>query len=106
MNILITGAKGFIGKNLIAQLNNIKEGKAKEERLSDLTLLEYDIDTDPALLGDYCQKADFVSSGGVNRPKEQSEFMKGTRIYFYAAGYLKKIRQNALLCLLRLFRPS
>ena len=73
MNILITGAKGFIGKNLIAQLNNIKEGKVKEERISsDLTLLEYDIDTDPALLGDYCQKADFVFHlAGVNRPKEQ-----------------------------------
>jgi UDP-2-acetamido-2,6-beta-L-arabino-hexul-4-ose reductase len=48
MNILITGAKGFIGKNLIAQLNNIKEGKAKEERISsDLTVFAYDIDTIP-----------------------------------------------------------
>jgi UDP-2-acetamido-2,6-beta-L-arabino-hexul-4-ose reductase len=79
MNILITGAKGFIGKNLIAQLKNIKEGKAKEERISsDLTLLKYDIDTEPALLDEYCRIADFVFHlAGVNRPKEQSEFMEG-----------------------------
>jgi len=79
MNILITGAKGFIGKNLIAQLNNIKEGKAKEERISsDLTVFAYDIDTDPGLLDEYCREADFVFHlAGVNRPKEQSEFMEG-----------------------------
>ena len=79
MNILITGAKGFIGKNLIAQLNNIKEGKAKEERIpADLNLCEYDIDSEQDLLDEYCQKADFVFHlAGVNRPKEQSEFMEG-----------------------------
>lgn len=79
MNILITGAKGFIGKNLIAELNNIKEGKAKGYDLtSELILLAYDIDTDPALLDDYCKEADFVFHlAGVNRPKEPSEFMEG-----------------------------
>ena len=79
MNILITGAKGFIGKNLIAQLNNIKEGKAKEDRIpSDLTVFAYDIDTDSGLLDEYCREADFVFHlAGVNRPKEQSEFMEG-----------------------------
>lgn len=79
MNILITGAKGFIGKNLIAELNNIKEGKAKGYNLtSDLTLFEYDTDTDPALLDGYCKEADFVFHlAGVNRPKDQSEFMEG-----------------------------
>ena len=79
MNILITGAKGFIGKNLIAELNNIKEGKAKGYNLtSDLNLFAYDIDTDPALLNDYCKEADFVFHlAGVNRPKDQSEFMEG-----------------------------
>ncbi|MEN6589330.1 MAG: NAD-dependent epimerase/dehydratase family protein, partial [Proteiniphilum sp.] len=79
MNILITGAKGFIGKNLIAELNNIKEGKAKGYNLtSDLNLFAYDIDTDPALLDGYCKEADFVFHlAGVNRPKEQSEFMEG-----------------------------
>src|SRR5690554_7039119 len=79
MNILITGAKGFIGKNLIAELNNIKEGKAKGYYLkSNLTLFEYDIDTNPSLLDGYCRDADFVFHlAGVNRPKEQSEFMEG-----------------------------
>ncbi len=79
MNILITGANGFIGKNLIAQLNNIKEEKAKEERIpSNLTVFAYDIDTDPGLLDEYCREADFVFHlAGVNRPKEQSEFMEG-----------------------------
>lgn len=79
MKILITGAKGFIGKNLIAELNNIKEGKAKGYHLNpELTLFEYDIDTDPSLLDGYCRDADFVFHlAGVNRPKEQSEFMEG-----------------------------
>jgi UDP-2-acetamido-2,6-beta-L-arabino-hexul-4-ose reductase len=79
MNILITGAKGFIGKNLIAELNNIKEGKAKGYHLNpELTLFEYDIDTDPSLLDGYCKDADFVFHlAGVNRPREQSEFMEG-----------------------------
>ena len=79
MNILITGAKGFIGKNLIAQLNNIKEGKAKEERIpSDLTVFAYDVDSNLESLDEYCQKADFVFHlAGVNRPKEQAEFMEG-----------------------------
>ena len=61
MRILVTGAKGFVGKNLCAALKNIKEGK--DRRFPDLAieeLYEYDIDTDPALLDGYCQKADFV----------------------------------------------
>ncbi len=79
MNILITGAKGFIGKNLIAELNNINEGKAKGVELtSDLKLFAYDLDTDPSLLDGYCKEADFVFHlAGVNRPKEQREFMEG-----------------------------
>ena len=79
MKVLVTGAKGFIGKNLIAELNNIKEGKAKSYSLSsDLSVFEYDLDTDPALLDTYCKESGFVFHlAGVNRPKEQSEFMEG-----------------------------
>jgi UDP-2-acetamido-2,6-beta-L-arabino-hexul-4-ose reductase len=68
MKILITGAKGFIGKNLIAELKNRKY----------TDILEYARDTDPVLLDAYCQETDFVYHlAGVNRPKEQSEYMAG-----------------------------
>lgn len=79
MNILITGAKGFIGKNLVSELNNIISGKTKKYDIdNNLTLFEYDIDTDPNLLDDYCKNADFVFHlAGVNRPKTEDEFMKG-----------------------------
>lgn len=71
MNILITGAKGFIGKNLIATLHYLKEEQ-------DVTVYEYDIDTDPALLDLYCKNADFVFHlAGVNRPQDPKEFMEG-----------------------------
>lgn len=79
MNILITGSKGFVGKNLVACLSNIRDGKDKTR--PDLIIdeiFEYDIDTEPALLDQYCREADFVFHlAGVNRPKEQSEFMTG-----------------------------
>ena len=78
MNILITGAKGFVGRNLVENLKNIRDGKNRTRSLTIGELYEYDLDTDPALLADYCQKADFVFNlAGVNRPKEQSEFMAG-----------------------------
>ncbi|MEG2081470.1 MAG: NAD-dependent epimerase/dehydratase family protein, partial [Oscillospiraceae bacterium] len=79
MKILVTGAKGFVGKNLIAQLNNIKDGKAKNYNLSsDLTIYEYDIDTEKSLLDEFCADCDFVLNlAGVNRPKDQKEFMEG-----------------------------
>ena len=79
MNILVTGAKGFVGRNLCASLNNIKEGK--DHTRPDLKIdeiFEYDVDSDLASLDEYCQKASFVFNlAGVNRPKEQGEFMKG-----------------------------
>lgn len=79
MNILITGAGGFIGKNLCEALKNIAAGKDKSHDIdSDITLFQYDIDTDPILLDKYCRDCDFVFHlAGVNRPKEPSEFMKG-----------------------------
>lgn len=79
MKILVTGAKGFIGKNLITALNNIRTGKDKLFGLSeDITVYEYDIDSNPTLLDLYCSDCDFVFNlAGVNRPKEESEFIKG-----------------------------
>ena len=79
MNILITGAKGFIGKNLIATLHNIADGKDRSFGIdTDITIYEYDIDTDPALLDLYCKNADFVFNlAGVNRPQDPKEFMEG-----------------------------
>ncbi|MBE6732998.1 MAG: capsular polysaccharide biosynthesis protein CapF [Ruminococcaceae bacterium] len=79
MKILITGAKGFVGKNLCATLYNIASGKDKSFGIdTDITVLEYDIDTDISLLDTYCRDCDFIFHlAGVNRPKEQSEFMEG-----------------------------
>ena len=79
MNILVTGARGFVGKNFVACLNSIKDGKDRTRAISsDLVIWEYDIDTDPALLDVYCAKADFVFNlAGVNRSKDQCEFMAG-----------------------------
>ncbi|MBQ6947929.1 MAG: NAD-dependent epimerase/dehydratase family protein, partial [Clostridia bacterium] len=78
MNILITGAAGFVGKNLVAALQNIKDNKDRTHpdlRIDELYL--YDLDTDPALLSDYCKNADFVFHlAGVNRPEDPAEFMK------------------------------
>ncbi len=79
MKILITGAKGFIGRNLTAVLRNIKERKDKTYHLSpETTIYEYDTDSAPESLDDYCSDADFVFHlAGVNRPKDPSEFMDG-----------------------------
>lgn len=79
MKIFITGAKGFVGKNLCVQLNNIKEGKAKcYGNLVIDEVFEYDIDSTPEELEMYCKEADFVFNlAGVNRPQNQEDFMKG-----------------------------
>lgn len=78
-SILITGAKGFVGKNLVENLKNIRNGKDRVHKLpSDLEILEYDIDNTEIELEEYCKRADFVFNlAGVNRPKDNSEFMKG-----------------------------
>lgn len=79
MKILVTGAKGFVGKNLCQTLNAIKDGKAKTFDINpDLEIYEYDIDTNPDLLDGYCKDADFIFHlAGVNRPLEEKEFMEG-----------------------------
>ena len=81
MKILVTGAKGFVGRNLCAQLNNIKSGKAKWYKVpaDDILVYEYDIDSDPAELEVYCKNADFVFNlAGVNRHRIQKSSWKAT----------------------------
>ena len=79
MKILVTGAKGFVGRNLCAQLNNIRDGKAR--CYGDLQIdkvYEYDLDSAPEQLEEWCRECDFVFNlAGVNRPKDPEEFMKG-----------------------------
>lgn len=98
MNILITGAKGFVGKNLVANLNNIKENKNRTRpniQISDI--YEYDVDTAPQLLDEYCAKADFVFNlAGVNRPKDQSEFMAGN--FGFASTLLDTLKKHGNNC--------
>ena len=79
MNILVTGAKGFVGKNLVEALKNIRDGKDKTRGIgSDLIIYEFDIDTPSENLDEYCESADFVFHiAGVNRPENQEEFMEG-----------------------------
>lgn len=79
MNILVTGAKGFVGQNLCETLKAIRDDKDKSRSInSDINIFEYDIDTDPYLLDEYCSKCDFVFHlAGVNRPKDEDEFMIG-----------------------------
>lgn len=98
MNILITGAKGFVGRNLVAQLRNIAEGKARWYKVEkDLTVYEYDLDSTPEELDAYCKDADFVFNlAGVNRPKDQSEFMKGN--FGFASTLLDTLKKHGNNC--------
>ncbi|WP_321438138.1 NAD-dependent epimerase/dehydratase family protein [uncultured Bacteroides sp.] len=98
MKVLVTGAKGFVGKNLCAQLNNIKEGKAK--CYGDLQIdevFEYDLDSTPEELEKFCKETDFVFNlAGVNRPQNQEDFMKGN--FGFASTLLdtlKKYKNNS-----------
>lgn len=79
MKILVTGAAGFVGRNLVENLKNIREGKDKTRPSIFIDeIFEYDIDTEPALLDVYCAKCDFVFNlAGVNRPQNADEFMQG-----------------------------
>ena len=97
MNILVTGAKGFVGKNLCETLKTIRDGKNRTRNLTVGEIFEYDIDTDPALLDDYCARADFVFNlAGVNRPKDQSEFMAGN--FGFASTLLYILKQKGNTC--------
>ncbi len=98
MNILVTGAKGFVGKNLVWNLRNIAQGKNRTRPgLSIGEIFEYDLDTYPALLEDYCARADFVFNlAGVNRPKDQSEFMQGN--FGFASTLLDTLEKHRNAC--------
>lgn len=98
MRILVTGANGFVGKNLVANLKNIKENKNRTRpNLIIDEVFEYDVDTDPAMLDEYCAKADFVFNlAGVNRPKETSEFMEGN--FGFASILLEKLKKYKNTC--------
>ena len=98
MKILITGAKGFVGKNLCAALNCIREGKDRTRpNLNIEAIFEYDIDTDPTLLDNYCAEADFVFNlAGVNRPKDREEFMQGN--FGFANTLLDTLKKHGNKC--------
>lgn len=98
MKILVAGAKGFVGKNLCCQLNNIKEGKAS--CYGDLQVdevFEYDIDSTPEQLDNWCGECDFVFNlAGVNRPKDNDEFMKGN--FGFASTLLDTLKKHHNTC--------
>ena len=98
MNILVTGAKGFVGRNLCAALRNIREGKDRTRPAITINeIYEYDIDTDLNLLDGYCADAGFVFNlAGVNRPKNQEEFMKGN--FGFATTLLDTLKKHGNSC--------
>ena len=98
MKILVTGAKGFVGKNLIATLNNIRLGLDRTRGIvDDLTIYEYDIDSSPELLDIYCRDCDFVYHlAGVNRPQNEAEFMQGN--FGFASLLLDMLKKHHNTC--------
>ena len=98
MNILVTGAKGFVGKNLCALLRTIADGKNRTYGNIAITeIFEYDIDSKPEELEEYCQKADFVFNlAGVNRPQTTEEFMQGN--FGFASTLLDTLKHHNNTC--------
>ena len=97
MKILVTGAKGFVGKNLCAQLKNIRDGKARNYGVAVSEVFEYDLDSTPEELDRWCAEADFVFNlAGVNRPQNQEEFMAGN--FGFASTLLDTLRRHGNTC--------
>ena len=98
MKILVTGAKGFVGKNLCWALKNLRDGKDRTRpslRIDEVW--EYDIDSVPEQLSEWCQKADFVFNlAGVNRPQNQEEFMEGN--FGFASTLLDTLKKYGNTC--------
>jgi UDP-2-acetamido-2,6-beta-L-arabino-hexul-4-ose reductase len=98
MRILVTGAKGFVGRNLCANLRNIQEGK--DRRFPELKIeavFEYDLDSTPEELDQWCAEADFVFNlAGVNRPQNQKEFMQGN--FGFASTLLDTLKKHKNTC--------
>ncbi len=97
MKILVTGAKGFVGRNLCAQLKNIRDGKARNYGVAVDEIYEYDLDSTPEELDAWCAQADFVFNlAGVNRPQNQEEFMAGN--FGFASILLDTLKKHGNAC--------
>ena len=98
MKVLVTGAKGFVGRNLCSQLNNIKDGKARwygDVKID--AVYEYDLDSTPAELDEWCRDCDFVFNlAGVNRPQNPEEFMQGN--FGFASTLLDTLKKHGNRC--------
>ena len=97
MRILVTGSNGFVGRNLVENLKNIRDGKNRTRTVQVDEIFEYDLNTDPTLLDEYCQKAEFVFHlAGVNRPKDASKFMEGN--YGFSSTLLETLKKHNNRC--------
>lgn len=100
MKILVTGARGFVGRNLVSQLRNIRDGKARWYKVPDpqrIIVYEYDLDSTPEELDRYCSDADFVYNlAGVNRPENPEDFMKGN--FGFASTLLDMLKKYRNTC--------
>ncbi|HIZ87540.1 MAG TPA: capsular polysaccharide biosynthesis protein CapF [Candidatus Coprenecus pullistercoris] len=97
MRILVTGARGFVGRNLCSQLRNIRDGRARNYDIAVDEVYEYDIDSTSGELDTWCAKADFVFNlAGVNRPKDPEEFMRGN--FGFASTLLDTLKRHGNTC--------